>query len=342
MENFDVIIVGGGPAGLKCADELARTDLNVLLLDKSSVLGDKLCAGGLTMKDMKVLPLPDSVIEHKISRAVLHSGKRKSVTKAPQPFLFTINRRELAQYQLSLLENTGVTVRLSSRVTEIREDRVILKNGREYGYRFLVGAEGYASVVRKYLGLPVQKKLIGFQYTLGRKGVEPELEVYLDSARFRSWYAWIFPHRDSIAVGCCCNPDRVDHRKFLENFEDWLEYRNIDTGGARLESYPISYDYRGMRFGNIFLAGEAAGLPSGLTGEGIYQSLVSGQEVARMILDPHYLSEPMNEVMQYNRMLHRVLMLFRWSGPLRGPLQELLVALMNRKRIQSRINASFT
>ncbi len=342
MEVYDVIIVGGGPAGLKCAEELGRTDLSVLLLDKSAVLGDKLCAGGLTLKDLKVLPLPDSVIEHKISKAVLHSRKRRAVTNAPYPFLFTINRRELAQYQHSLLENTAVTVRMNSHVTEIQKERVILKDGREYGYRYLVGAEGYVSVVRKYLGLPVRKKLIGFQYTLDRKDVQPELEVFLDTARFRSWYAWIFPHRDCIAVGCCCNPDWVDHRKIKKNFEEWLRERGIDTGGAMLQSYPVLYDYRGIRFGKIFLAGEAAGLPSGLTGEGIYQSLASGQEVARMILDPQYLSKPMKEVMQYNRMLYRVLMVFRWSGPLRAPLYELLVALMNHKRIRSRINASFT
>jgi flavin-dependent dehydrogenase len=116
----------------------------------------------------------------------------------------------------------------------------------------------------------------------------------------------------------------------------------IDKGDVKLESYPISYDYRGFQFGNIFLAGEAGGLASGLTGEGIYQSLASGREIARMILDPKYSSELMNEVVAYNRMLQKVMNIFRWSGPARNILHEFLVFLMTRKRTREKINGSFS
>ena len=66
MEEFDVIIVGGGPAGLQCARELSGSALRVLLLEKQEGFGDKLCAGGLTTKAMDVLPLPDHIIKQKI------------------------------------------------------------------------------------------------------------------------------------------------------------------------------------------------------------------------------------------------------------------------------------
>ena len=55
METFDVIIVGGGPAGLQCAKELSNSHLRVLLLEKDAIFGDKLCAGGLTLKALGVL-----------------------------------------------------------------------------------------------------------------------------------------------------------------------------------------------------------------------------------------------------------------------------------------------
>jgi flavin-dependent dehydrogenase len=50
----------------------------------------------------------------------------------------------------------------------------------------------------------------------------------------------------------------------------------------------INFDYRGWRFGNKMLIGDAAGLASGLTGEGMYSALVSGETAARVILDPEY------------------------------------------------------
>ncbi len=199
MEKFDVIIVGAGPAGLKCAEELSKGDKSVLLLDKSNVPGDKLCAGGLTMKDMEILPLPDSVIEHKISTAAILSKRRRADTIAPKPFLFTVDRKDLASYQLSLLENSRIDIRLGKQVLGIENDRVLMKDGREYGYKYLVGADGYSSIVRRHLNLPVHKKLIGYQYTLPRPDVNPVLEIHLDSRRFKSWYGWIFPHKNSIA-----------------------------------------------------------------------------------------------------------------------------------------------
>jgi geranylgeranyl reductase len=342
MEIYDVIIVGGGPAGLKCAEELSHSGKRVLLLEKTNVLGHKLCAGGFTFKGMEVLPLPDPVIEHRITRAILHAKRHRVITETSVPVVFTIDRKELAAWQKSLLDDTEVEIRMNSQVTGIENNKVKLSDGTEFGFHSLVGAGGYASVVRKHLNLPVRKKLIAYQYSLPRPDVKPELEVFLDSRRFGSWYAWVFPHRNRISVGCCCDPALADHKKILGNFHDWLRDHNIDTGEASLESSPISFDFRGIRFGSVYLAGEAAGLASGLTGEGIYQSLVSGREVARMIKDPEYISGPMEEVLRYNRNLDRLLMLFRCAGPFRGVLHRFLVGSMNRKRFRDRINAVFS
>lgn len=339
---YDVIIVGGGPAGLKCAEVLGQTNKRVLLLEKKDHFGEKLCAGGLTANDLEILPLPDDVIEHKIARASICSRHQQVDTPSPNPFLFTVNRKELAVYQASLLKNLNVEVKMNSRVIEIKDNKVLLKDGKEYGYTFLVGADGYASVVRKYLHLPVRKRLIGFQYTVPKSNVDPVLEIYLNARKFNAWYAWIFPHRKSIAVGFCCNPAKADHQKMKRRFNDWLRERKIDIGDAKLESHPISYDYRGIRFGNIFLTGEAAGLANGLTGEGIYQSLLSGKEVAKMIIDPEYISKPIKEMLKYNRILHQILIGFRTFGPLKGILHELLLFLMTRRRIKEKVNANFS
>ncbi len=342
MDIYDVVIVGGGPAGLRCAEILSQSDKKVLLLEKTGGFGDKLCAGGLTLKGMQLMHLPDSIIEHKICRTSLHSRHFSTNAEAPEPFLFTVDRRELGKYQRSLLEGTNVEVRIQTQVTEVTADHVGLKNGEKIGYKYLVGAEGYNSIVRKYLGLKMEKKLIGFQYTVAVEEVDPKLHIFMDARRFSLWYAWIFPHRESIAVGCCCDPDRVDHQKIKIAFLDWMKEKGLDPGEADLESYPIAYDYRGVKFGNVFLVGDAAGLASGFTGEGVYQSLASGEEVARMILDPSHQADLLGEVVKYNRILEKVMGVFRCSGPLKGALQDFLVFLMNRKWIRKRVNAGFS
>ncbi len=337
-----MVIVGGGPAGLHCASTLAPSGLKVLLLEKGDhIRGQALCRGAHP-EGHGGAAVARNVIAHSISRAAIHSRRRRADTVVPAPYLFTVDRKELGAYQRSLLEGTSVEVLTGSQVTGTGPEKVTLRDGREFGYRFLVGADGYASVVRRHLGLKREKRLIGFQYTIPVEHVDPVLEIFLDHRRFHEWYAWIFPHRGSIVAGCCCDPGRVSHQEVKENLREWLKEKQIDPGDAPLESYPIACDYRGVRFGNVFLAGEAAGLASGFTGEGIYQSLVSGQEVARMILDPSHEPELLRQVIRYNRILERVMKVFRRAGPMKGCLQETLVFLMNRRWIRDRINAGFS
>ena len=341
MEFFDVIIVGGGPAGLQCARELSGSSLRVLLLEKRNGFGHKLCAGGLTSKDMEVLDLPDKLMERQILKTIIHSRRRHSISITKEPVVFTVNRKVLGNYQRSLLEGAAVEVRTDSQVTRIGDGHVELKDGTSFGFRYLVGADGYGSLVRRHLGLKVNKLLMGFQYTIPVNHEVSDLELFMDARRFSLWYAWIFPHKESIAVGFCCDPRRADIERTKASFQHWLVEKGIDPGDARLESCPIAYDYRGVEFGNIFLVGEAAGLASGFTGEGIYQALVSGQEIARMIRNPGYKAVQLDRVLKYNLILNRVMALFRWAGPFRGALQELLLILMNSEWLRQKIRNQF-
>ena len=342
MKSFDTAIIGGGPAGLKCALELSRSDLSVLLLEKDKGFGDKVCAGGLTIKDLQLLDLPQKLLQQTIQHASIHSRKRSSHTHTHTAFLFTINRLDLGQYQRNLLEGTQVEVRTECQVTGIDHGEIILKDGQSISYKYLVGADGYSSIVRRHLKLKVKKRLIGYQYYIPHNAVKPELAVFMDARRFGAWYAWSFPHSTSIAVGCCCDPGQIDHLNVRDNFMVWLREKEIDPGSAKLLSYPIGCDYQGYHFDNIFLAGEAAGLASWFTGEGIYQSLVSGQEIARKIMDPRYDTAMLNQVLKYNRALERILRLLLFAGPLKGLLQEFMLYLISRKRIREKIKAGFS
>jgi geranylgeranyl reductase len=77
-------------------------------------------------------------------------------------------------------------------------------------------------------------------------------------------------------------------KEMLASFHSWAVCRGLNLDGLRPQAGLINYDYAGWRFGNIMLVGDAAGLASGLTGEGMYPAIVSGEAAARSILEPGY------------------------------------------------------
>lgn len=342
MKSYDVIIVGGGPSGLRCAEILGESSLSVLLLDKASTFGDKVCAGGVTRKDFSVIDIPEKIIEHKIKNTAIISAKRSSETSAQEAFVFTLDRRDLGQWQRDQINTEKVEVRTRARVTEIKPDYLVVNKEEKIGYKYLVGADGYNSIVRRYLNIPQEKHLIGIQYIIPDPVETPRLEIHLHSKYFKSWYAWIFPHKGSLTVGCACDPKLMPAKQLKENFHAWLDAKGISVENARYESAPISYDYRGLKFDNVFLIGEAGGFASGLTGEGIYQSLVSGETAARMIMDENYQSDTFQSVVRYNEIQYKIMKLLYRAGIFRGLIYELIVILMNNKRVKKKIHNSFS
>jgi geranylgeranyl reductase len=342
MEVFDVVIVGGGPAGLICAQRLSHSGMSILLIEKDEVFGDKVCAGGLTRKGLKILDLPEEIIQQKVCRTVLHSPGRYSHANSPDPIVVTVDRRDLGRWQASCISTADVKILKNTKVKEVRASRVVLEDDREIAYGSLVGADGYSSVVRRYLGLPQEKKLIGIQYLIPDGGIDPAIEIFLDHRHFHSWYAWIFPHKDHLAVGCVCDPGYFSPKKMKKAFQDWLHSKNLDISGAEYQSAPISYDYRGLKFDNIYLAGDAAGIASGLTGEGIYQSLVSGIQVACYISGEQEELKEFKFVLRYNRIQERIMKFLIRIGPFRVLIYEIIILLMNNKRFKNKVNKGFS
>ena len=342
MKQYDVVIVGGGPAGLRCAAVLGESSLSVLLLEKENGFGDKVCAGGITRKDLSVMDIPDNIIEHRITNTAVISAKRDSVTSADEAFVFTLDRKDLGQWQREQINKDKVDIRNSARVTEIQPDYLVVNGEEKIGYKHLVGADGYNSVVRKYLKIPQEKHLIGIQYIIPDPIENPRLEIHLHAKYFKSWYAWVFPHKNSLTVGCACDPKMMSAGKLKENFHIWLKEKGFNIENARYESAPISYDYRGFKFGNIYLIGEAGGFASGLTGEGIYQSLVSGETAARTIMDEQYVSDTFKSVIRYNEIQYKIMKFLYRAGIFRGTVYELIVMLLNNKKIKEKIHNSFS
>jgi len=310
MESYDVIIVGAGPAGLKCAEVLAKNNKKVLVLEKNKIFGDKVCAGGLTIKDLE-LGIPDKVIERKFDKFTIHTPLQNTDLTYNKSFIATISRRDLGKWMANNAKKQGAKIRLNSSVTKISDKKIIVNNKDEIYYEYLVGADGSNSLVRKFLGLKTEKFLQAYQYIITKKF--NDIEIFVDPESFGHGYVWIFPHKDFTSIGT--GVDYIEEKNkalglkssdIKKNFDSWCKKR-FDVKKAKFQAFIINYDYQGHEFGNKFLIGDAAGFASGLTGEGIYNSIRSGEDVTNKIINSKYKCKNIEHILKVKRIEERFL-----------------------------------
>ena len=140
---------------------------------------------------------------------------------------------------------------------------------------------------------------IGINYQL--PGSYPRMEWHLNSRFFAGGYAWVFPHRQTISIGAYVDARVMKAKQLQKNLLVWGGQAGHSLSSGKAEAEYINFDYRGYRFDNIFLIGDAAGLASGLTGEGIYPAIVSGEEVARCIADADYIPRDLHRMINNHR-----------------------------------------
>ena len=304
MKNFHTVIVGGGPGGLACATLLARQGKEVLVLERNSVIGPKVCAGGIPAAPLD-LDFPEDLWEKSFTSQHIHSNWQHTVLQSASPIIRTFNRGRLGRWMAERAVAAGVRIATNTLVREISADRVRTKEGEEFGFSFLVGADGSSSLVRRQLGIPTAEMGVGINYQV--PGNFPEMQWHLNTDLFGNGYAWIFPHQDSASIGVYAKRGTNRPGLLLNNLHQWAARHNLELKSRQPQAALINSDFRGWRFGNRFLIGDAAGLASGLTGEGIYSAIVSGEEAARTILDPGYESKKMAQLIKKHHRHARVL-----------------------------------
>lgn len=289
MEVVEHVVLGAGPAGLRAAQVLAQAGREVLVLEKHVEVGPKTCAGGLTVKTMRelqALGLPRDATLRSVGH-VAFAGGRAVALDAEVTVVHTIPRRDLGQLQLGWARSAGAEVRTGSPVTTIDlPARTVTVAGRPIRWTHLIGADGADSAVRRALGLLSPREYFAAEYNVPGIRLEP-LRVECDPGELANGYFWVFPHARYTSLGAVAPKHLVAPSTLRRYLDRRIDELGISRGSSPFEGATIEVEYSGGHFpGDVHLAGDAAGLVSSLTAEGIYAAIVSGEEVARRILDP--------------------------------------------------------
>jgi len=322
---FDIIIVGSGPAGATAGLILARKGLDVLVLEKKAFPRFKLCGGMLTKKTIElgreILPgfLPDlqlrGIIEKKSKTYAIRSkNELLYLGKAEYPFIM-VNREKYDLFWMEQLKRSGAAVSIDRAVrVDISESRVITEAGNTYQGRFILGADGRGSRIRKALA---RRKIV---QPPGSKRSALALETFVDrkSGSFsdhpelffgevRDGYAWSFPGSRTQVIGICSA--RIKDGRILKGLlMELLGSQGVtNPGGQKIQANILPYGDYEKRPGhkNILLAGDAAGLAEPLLGEGIYYAHASGFLSARAVIE--CLNQPCRGCDVYAHFMGRII-----------------------------------
>jgi len=306
--HYQAIIVGGGPGGLTCAKILAERGVKCLVVEQKSKIGPKVCAGGITWSGL-IQKVPEYLIEKSFASQHIQTRLQKFHIHSAKPIIATVNRENLGRYMAGQAEEAGAEILNSTRVTAIDKNSLEIKDkktddNKTLTFDYLIGADGSSSIVRRYLGLQSVHMGIGIHYQV--PGDVDRMEWHLDSRYFKNGYGWIFPHRDTVSIGAYIDKNSMPSQVLKKNLILWAQKNGYRLASFRPRAELINFDYKGHQFGHVFLLGDAAGLASPLTGEGIYPAIVSAETIAETILDPNHDQTVLNHLINKQRFFFKM------------------------------------
>lgn len=290
MNDYDVIIAGGGPAGGTAAFKLTQAGKHVVVVEKEALPRYKPCGGGLSLDFLKsVFPFSfDEVIDRRIERIHYHYDGFKATVGCRPGVMAMVMRNRFDQL---ILEKSGCEVIQSDAITKIAENEteveVTLASGKQMRADYLIAADGANSVIRRQSGLHRKQQLIGaieaeVPFTDGLRTKYSDGPIFIFD-RPRAGYAWIFPKQGFLSVGIGVLGQTPNLKGELTRI---MQRYGISLEGVAMYGHPIPvYDPEAvLSTGRILLAGDAAGLADPFSGEGIRPAIKSGQIAAESIL----------------------------------------------------------
>jgi geranylgeranyl reductase family protein len=278
VEEYDVAVVGAGPAGSSAARVAAAAGARVVVLDRAAFPRYKTCGGGLIGPSLAALPgaPPTRAAITRVSLS-LAGGRRRTRTVA-EPCLRMVTRAELDAWLLEQAARAGAEVRVPCRVVSVDDD-VVQTDAGPLRAGVVVAADGTSSRLAREVGVRLSRVDLGLELELEAGAVAGEWadRVHLDWGPIPGSYGWVFPKGDTLTVGViAARGAGAATRTYLADLLRWtgLEHLRVlqDSGHLTRCRTPDSPLGRGR----VLLAGDAAGLLEPWTREGISFATRSG------------------------------------------------------------------
>jgi geranylgeranyl reductase family protein len=284
--EWDVAVIGAGPAGLAAASAAAAGGARTIVLERAEHPRYKTCGGGLigasraAASRLITVPARDEISSATIT---LRGGHAYTKSEA-EPFLGMVVREEFDAALLERAEANGAVITQHAQVRGVDQGEgyatARLADGSALSARVIVGADGSSGVTARHVGAEFAEVDLGLELEIAVPDQVAALwrgRVLLDWGAIPSSYGWVFPKGDRLTVGVIAPRGQGDATKaYLREFVDRLglaSYEAVQDSGhltrCRCDSSPL-------RKGRVILVGDAAGLLDPWTREGISFALRSG------------------------------------------------------------------
>jgi len=294
QQKFDVIVVGGGPAGTTAARYAAQEGLSVLLLEKDRDIGVPVrCGEAVTDEGLRIFHEPqERWIKSTIKRLRLIPPSEKAIDLNLQQIGYILDRRvfdyDLGEYA----SQAGAQIVTKAYVTGliIKNDFVSGVTGIFMGQPFniesklVIAADGVESRVGRWAGLKTNIKMkdmeSAYQKTItGIEVDENRFDIYVSRKWAPGGYLWIFPKGPNIAnVGLGVSGEYSKEKSAIRYLDEFLDshFPNYSVVAQAAGGVPCARTLKTIVSNGLMLTGDAARMVNPMTGGGIVSGMRGG------------------------------------------------------------------
>jgi geranylgeranyl reductase family protein len=286
--EWDVVVVGAGPAGLAAAHAAASAGARTLVLERARHPRYKTCGGGLVGHSLAALDAIGIAAPARDHIDALHftlRGRRGfSRQRREAPLLAMVRREELDDALREAAEKAGAVVRQRCAVRGVEQDEgyayARLADGTRVAGRYLVGADGSAGVTARHVNVHCGQTDLGLELELPvPEGIRARWRrtVLIDWGPLPGSYGWVFPKDDRLTVGVIASKGYGEQtRAYLRDLVARLGLSGIEPAEDSGHLTRCRSTDSPLCRGRVLVAGDAAGLLEPWTREGISYALRSG------------------------------------------------------------------